>query len=111
MTARSRDGISRVGRNYNRWRVLGRGGGGSNWFAILIASIVISCYNLQYTNFLSLSNTLSVVMSAVIPVNASGKQGKIKTVSVLKTLSCFFGTCHSLNWPKEFLMGTVEIAV
>ena len=50
-------------------------------------------------------------MSADIPVNDSGKQGKIKTVSVLTILSRSFATCSKMNWLKEFLMGTVEIAV
>lgn len=42
-------------------------------------SAYLRVYNLKYTNFLSLRDTWSVIASAVIAVDASGKQGKIKT--------------------------------
>ena len=52
------------------------------YFAIPIASIFIRDYNLQYTNFLSLSDKESVIVSRVITVHSLGKKGEIKTVSV-----------------------------
>ena len=54
----------------------------SRWFAILITNIFVRGYYLQYTNFLSLNNKESVLVSAVIHVHASGKQEQIKAVSV-----------------------------
>ena len=50
-------------------------------------------------------------MSAVIPVNDSWNQGKIKTVTVLTILFRSFATSSKMKWLKEFLMGTFEIAV
>ena len=52
-----------------------------------------------------------LIVSADIPVNDSGKQGKIKIVSVLTNTSSLICHCNKMNWLKEFLMGTVEIAV
>ena len=66
--------------------VIGRGyvRGWSGWFVILIPNVFLrGCY-LQYTSFLSLSE--SVTVSAVIPVHASGKQGDIKAAPVLSGL-------------------------
>lgn len=40
------------------------------------------------TNFLNLSNKNLVIVSALIHVHASGKQGEIKTVLALKRLHC-----------------------
>ena len=42
--------------------------------------------HLQYTNFLSLSDKESVIVSPVIAVHTSRKKGGIKTVSVLTRL-------------------------
>ena len=53
------------------------------WFIIPIASAFIRDYYLQYTNFLNLSNKESVVVSPVVTVHTLGKNGDIKTVSVL----------------------------
>ena len=43
--------------------------------------------HLQYTNFLSLSNKESVIVSLVITVHTLKKKGEIKTVSVLTRLT------------------------
>ena len=60
------------------------GGSGREWsrqFANLIASIFTrSCY-LQYTNFPSLGDEESVILNIVLPIHASGKDGKNKTES------------------------------
>ena len=53
------------------------------WFVIPIASIFIGGYYLQYTNFLSLSNKESVIVSPLITVHTLRKNVEIKTVSVL----------------------------
>ena len=53
------------------------------WFVIPIASIFIGDYYLQYTNFLSLSNKESVIVSPVITAHTFWKNGEIKTVFVL----------------------------
>ena len=45
-----------------------------DWFLIPIASIFIGDYYLQYTNFLSLSNKESVIVSPVITVHTLGKE-------------------------------------
>ena len=58
------------------------------WFVILILSIFLREYYLQYTNFLSLRDKESAVVSTVISVHTSEKQEEIKTVSVLSRLSC-----------------------
>ena len=58
----------------------------SGWFAILITNVFVRGYYLQYTNFLSLNNKESVIVSAVIRVHASGKQEEIKAVPVLTRL-------------------------
>ena len=79
----------------------GYGGGWSGWFSILVARIFIRGYSLKYTNFLSLKDAWSVIVSAVIPVYASGKQGNIKTMSFLTILSHLLGLCRSLNWLKD----------
>ena len=44
------------------------------WFLIPIASIFIRDYYLQYTNFLSLSNRESVIVSPVITVHTLGEE-------------------------------------
>ena len=68
------------------------------WFAILILCIFPREYYLQQTNFLSLSNNESVIVSAVIHVHTSDNQEEIKTVSVLtKIVSAMVIWC-SLNW-------------
>ena len=53
------------------------------WFVILIASIFIGGYYMQYTNFLRLSNKESVIVSPLITVHTLRKNVEIKTVSVL----------------------------
>ena len=67
----------------------------SGLFFILIASIFIKDYHLQYTNFLSLSNKESVT---VIPVYTLKKKKEIKPVSVLTRLLCSLVSWCSLNW-------------
>lgn len=63
-------------------------------------SAYLRVYNLKYTNFLSLRDTWSVIASAVIAVDASGKQGKIKTKTknLLKKLCHLLDPCRGLNW-------------
>ena len=80
-----------------------------------IASIFIRGYYLQYANILSLSNKESVVVSAVIPVHASGKQGEIKSVSPNKMH--LFSESYTqpelvecLMQVKEFLVGVMHVA-
>ena len=58
------------------------------WFVILILSIFLRDYYLQYTNFLRLSDKESITVTTVISVHTSEKQEEIKTVSVLSRLSC-----------------------
>ena len=58
------------------------------WFVILILSIFLREYYLQYTNFLRLSDKESITITTVISVHTSEKQEEIKTVSVLSRLSC-----------------------
>ena len=58
------------------------------WFVILILSIFLREYYLQYTNFLRLSDKESITVTTVISVHTSEKQEEIKTVSVLSRLSC-----------------------
>ena len=53
------------------------------WFAILIISIFLREYYLQYTNFLRLSDKKSAIVSAGIPAHTSVKQEEIKTVSLV----------------------------
>ena len=43
------------------------------WFAILIASIFIRYYFLHYSNFLTLKDKESVIVSPVFPVHTSRK--------------------------------------
>ena len=52
-----------------------------------IASIFIRDYYLQYTNFLSLSDKETAVVSPVIIVHTLRKKGETKAVSVLTRLS------------------------
>ena len=54
--------------------------GKSDWFSILVG------YSLQYTDFRSLSDARSVIVSAVIPVYALGKKKRVKTVSFLTVI-------------------------
>ena len=56
------------------------------WFAILITSIFIRDYYMQYTNFLSQSDKKSVIVNPAFLDHASRKKGEIKTVSVLTRL-------------------------
>ena len=65
----------------------GYGRGWKGWLAIQIASIIFRDYCLQYTNFLSLSDKESVIVSTMISVRTSGKHGEIKAVLVVKTPS------------------------
>ena len=52
------------------------------WFVIPIASIFIRDYYLQYTNFMSLSDKESVIVSPVITAHTLRKDGEFKTASV-----------------------------
>ena len=54
------------------------------WFAILILCIFSREYYLQQTNFLSLSNNESVIVSAVIHVHTSDNQKEIKQCQSLQ---------------------------
>ena len=67
------------------------------WFVIPIASIFVGDYYLQYTNFLSLSNKESVIVSPVIIVHTLGKNGEIKIVSVLARRPSSLVPCSNLN--------------
>ena len=68
-----------VGRHYEkRW---------IGWFPIPMASIFIRDYYPQYTNFLSLSNKESVIVSPIITVHTLRKSGEIQTMSVVARLS------------------------
>ena len=51
-----------------------------------------------YTDFLSLSDKESVIVSAVIPVYTLRKKTEIKVVSVLAKLPCSLVPRRSLNW-------------
>ena len=52
--------------------------------AILILSIFLRKYYLQYTNFLRMNDKESVNVSSVIPAYALEKQEQIKTASLFK---------------------------
>ena len=52
-----------------------------------MASIFIRGYYLQYTNFLSMSNKVSVIVSSIISVHTLTKKKEIQTVSVVTGLS------------------------
>ena len=68
------------------------------WFAIPVASIFIrDCY-LQYTNFISLNDKESVIVSPVITVHTLRKKGEMKTVSDLTRLPGYLVLWRSLNW-------------
>ena len=54
----------------------------TEWFVIPIASIFIRDYYLQYTNFMSLSDKESVIVSPVITAHTLRKNGEFKTASV-----------------------------
>ena len=75
------------------------------WLSILIASIFVRDYYLQYTNFLSLRNKESVIVNPVIPVYTLRMEKEIKTVPVLSRLPfslAFWGSLSWLNgWNRE----------
>ena len=58
------------------------------WFVILVLNIFLREYYLQYTNFLSLSDKETIIVSIVISVHTLEKQQEIKTVSILTRLPC-----------------------
>ena len=58
------------------------------WFAFLITNFFLREFYLQYTNFLSLTDKESVIVSAVIPAHNTEKQEEIKTVSFFTTIPC-----------------------
>ena len=64
----------------------GRGWDGR--FVILITGMFLREFHVQYTNFPSLSNTESVIVSAVILFCILGKQGEIKAATVVLRLPC-----------------------
>ena len=71
------------------------------WFAIPVADIFIRDYYLQYTNFLSLSNKESLIVSPAITIHTLMKKRKIKARSFLTRL-------HSslvLYWSLALLNG------
>ena len=49
------------------------------WFAILIASIFVRDYYLQYISFIILSKKKSVIVNPDTTVHTLGKKEKIKT--------------------------------
>ena len=57
------------------------------WFLIPMASIFIRNYYLQYTNFLNLSNKVSVNVSSIITALTLKKKGENQTVLVVTRLS------------------------
>ena len=63
---------------------IGYGRGLSRQLDIPFARILIRDYNMQYTNLLILTDKKSVIMSATQSVNGWQKQGKAKTVLVVK---------------------------
>ena len=63
----------------------------------IITSICIRDYYLQYTNFLSLSDKESVIVSPVITVYALRKKGEVKTMSLLTILASSLTLGRSLN--------------
>ena len=64
------------------------GRGWSQWFAILITSILLRYCYLQNTIFLSLSDKELVILSVDVAVHGSVKQGEIKAAPVLIRLCC-----------------------
>ena len=84
------------GSNANRLRVWEK----VNWmrFTIPTASILIrDCY-LQYTNFLSLSDKGSMIVSPVTTAHTLRRKGEIKTVPVITKVPSFQIPWRSLNW-------------
>ena len=65
----------------------------SGCFAILTACILIRGYYLQYGNLHSLSDKDPIIVSAVIPVYASRKQGEVETVSIFTRLPHSMASC------------------
>ena len=59
----------------------------------LLISTFLENFYLAFTNFLSLSDKKSVVLSIAIDIHATGKQGKIKAVPVLTKLVRSLGPC------------------
>ena len=68
------------------------------WFAIRIANISTRDYYLQYTNFRSLRDKESVIVSPTINVHTLRKKGEIKTVPFCTRLHSSFVAWRSLNW-------------
>ena len=68
------------------------------WFTIPIACILLRGYYLQYTNFMSLYDSESVVVSPAITVHTLSNKGEIKTVSVPARLPRSLVHWCSLNW-------------
>ena len=58
---------------------------------------MVCIYGLQYTNFLKLSDKKSVIVSTVIPIRVSGKQGNIKAGPVLTRIPHSSGPRSSIN--------------
>ena len=89
--------VMTVGRSYGRRWI--------EWFSVLIASIFIRDYYLQYTNFLSLSDKESVILSPVYSDFTLTKKREVKTASVLIRLRCWLVSAYSLNlldgWSRE----------
>ena len=67
-------------------------------FAIPIASILIRDYYLQYTNFLSLSDKKSVIVSLAVTVQTLSDKEENKSVLVLTRLPSSLVPSCSLNW-------------
>ena len=59
-----------------RWHERGLSG----WLVILITSIFLRGYYLQYANLLNWSDNKSVTVTTIISGSTSGKQGEIKSV-------------------------------
>lgn len=62
------------------------GRGWSGWFVNLITGMFLREFHMQYTNLLSLSDTESVIVSAVILFCILGKQGEINAGPVVLRL-------------------------
>ena len=61
------------------------------------ANFFVRGYFWQYTNFLRISDKELVIVSAIIPVHAAGKQGELKAAPDLTGVPSSFGTWRSVT--------------
>ena len=59
--------------------------------------------HLEYTNFLSMGNKESIIVSAIIPVHVLRKQGEIKAAPFFTKPRHWLGHCHNLNWLNSWI--------